>query len=428
MNWNWSAPMWLLLAAMALTLGSLRATWPCRRAPGARTLLALLAAGTLWSLLGLIQLGARQLPTRLFWDTLAYGVAGLAAAFWFQHVLQVTDLRRRLSPAEFLSLLALPALAVLLGLAWPLGGPLRREAALFTAGGSTWLQQRYGLLFWAMSLFLQGLTIAGSLLLLRRATRQRPRDARQSRLIALVALLPVLASLVYVYTDRASLPMLDPTPVALALASLAPVIALRRTALFDLASAGREAAVAAMREGWLVIDEADRIVALNAAARDILARSGMVSARTADLTGRRMNMLAPALSPMVRQQMDPAAQAQPITVGRGSVARHYRATLTPVRNRYDEPSGTVLMLEDVTSPVAVERQSHQLAEEMERMTARVDALIALLPRCGSCGQLIVDEAYRARLQAFLDTHPQVAARLAPCEACAHESQTQSPAP
>ena len=417
MNWHFGPHLWPLAGSIALALAFARGLWPVRRAPGARTLLALLLASAAWSLTDLLQYGCQTLDRKLVLENLSYIWVGITPVLWVYFVLQHTALRRRLRASEFASLLIIPAIGLILAFANPMSGAIRNNVSLLVSDGLAIIKESHGPYFWVMAIYLYGLSLAGAVLLLRHTARTGRIWSRQGLTLGTAAVLPILANLAYLLTSGTHLHIIDPTPIAVNISGALLVIALRRVAVFSLDRAGREVAIATMMDGWMVIDPSDRIVALNPAARDILVRSGVVSARSADLTGRRMSILSPELSPMLRAQMGAAALKQPVIVGRGAAARHYRVSQTEIRNRYDEPSGTVLTLRDITWQSASEQERAKLVEALDRAQTQVAELAALLPHCPSCGQVRLDDAYRARLDEYLERHPDIRSRLPLCPRC-----------
>ncbi len=417
MNWHFGPHLWPLVGSVALMAAFARGIWPVRRAPGARTLLTLLLASAAWSLTDLLQYGCYTLERKLVLENLVYIWVGVTPVLWIYFVLQHTAMRRRLRSSEIASLLLIPAIGIILAFANPTSGAIRKDVSLLVSDGLATIKKSYGPYFWVMAIYLHGLTLAGAVLLLRHTARTGRIWSRQGIMLGTAAVLPILANLAYLLTNRTHLHIIDPTPIAVSISGALLVVALRRVAVFSLDRAGREVTVATMRDGWIVIDASDRIVTLNPAARDILVRNGVVSARSADLAGRRMSILSPELSPMLRAQMGAPALEQPVIAGRGAAARHYRVSQTEIRNRYNEPSGTVLTLQDVTWQSASDRERAEMVEALNRAQTQVAELIALLPHCPACGQIRVDEPYRARLDDYLQRHPDIRSRLPLCPRC-----------
>jgi len=172
-----------------------------------------------------------------------------------------------------------------------------------------------------------------------------------------------------------------------------------------------------MRDGWLVIDHADRIVDLNPAAQGIFQRHGIVNAHV-DVTGRRMSILLPALSPALRAQMPDETRAQPVTLGRGGSARQYRIQQGTIQDRYGEPAGTVLTLHDATEEIAARTQREQLVTDLQAALADVRQLSGLLPICAACKKIRDDQGYWTRLEEYVGEHSQATFTHGLCPDCA----------
>jgi len=424
MTWQFSPYLWPLVATVALGALCIHAIWPLRRAPGARTLISVIVAASGWALTDLVQYGYQVLGPKIVWSTLIYVWSGLTAVLWFYFCLQYTHRRGRLRPSELASLLVIPAVGVLLGLIFPLDGPMRTNVTLKSVDGLVHISRTYGPYFWFMVIYLQVLTLAGSVLLLRHSLRSNRLFGSQGITLTLAAVIPLITNVVYLATGYRYF-HIDPTPVAMAVSGALLVVALREMALFDLAPAAREAAIEAMQDGWLVMDSADRIVDLNPAARGALVRGGIVSARVSNLAGRRMSILAPALSPVMRTQMEPAARDQPVTLGRGAAARQYRVSQGEIKDRYGQPAGYVLTLHDVTRQLASEREREQLVADLQQALAEVRQLSGLLPICSSCKRIRDGEGNWTQLETYLGQHSEASFTHGLCPDCLRRLQEQA---
>lgn len=403
MNWEYSPYLWPLIGSLVLAAFCASHVWPLRRAPGALTLLTLLFSAAAWALTDLIQYGCQLLETKLVWENLVYIWSGLTPVLWLVFCLQYTYARGRLKLSEFASLLVIPAIGLVLAFANPTDGPMRRDVSLEIADGVVRIAKTYGPWFWVMALYLQAIMLAGTVLLIRHISRSGRTFGAQGLVLLLAAIIPWIANVGYLATGFTYF-HIDPTPVAMGISGALLVLALRKMALFDLSPAGRDAAIEAMKDGWLVIDPADRIVDLNPAAQAILARNGVVTSRAINLTGRRMSILSPVLSPMLRAQMDAAVRDQSVQVGRGPTARQYRVTQSEIMDRYGEPAGHVLTLHDVTREIAAQVERNRLIDELQQALAEVRQLSGLLPICAECKKIRDDQGYWTQLEEYLRNH------------------------
>ncbi|MHB1319620.1 MAG: histidine kinase N-terminal 7TM domain-containing protein [Anaerolineae bacterium] len=424
MNWEYSPYLWPLIGSLLLAVFGASSVWPLRRAPGALTLLALLVAAAAWALTDLIQYGCQSLETKLVWENLVYIWAGLTPVLWLVFCLQYTYARGRLRVSEFASLMVIPAIGLLLAFANPTDGLMRRDVSLEIVDGVARIAKTYGPWFWVMAFYLQGVMLAGSVLLVRHISRSGRTFGAQGLVLLLAAIIPWFANVGYLVTGFTYF-HIDPTPVAMGISGALLVLALRKMALFDLSPAGRDAAIEAMKDGWLVIDPADRIVDLNPAAQAILARNGVVTARSANLTGRRMSILSPVLSPMLRAQMDPAVRDQPVQVGRGATAHQYRVMQSQIVDRYGEPAGHVLTLHDVTREIATQLERDRLIQELQNALAEVNQLSGLLPICAECKKIRDDQGYWTQLEEYLRRHTDATFTHGLCPDCARRLEERA---
>jgi PAS domain S-box-containing protein len=416
MSWQYNSHLAPLLVTAALALFCASSIWPLRRAPGARVLLALLMSAAGWALTDFVQYGFQELAPKLIWENGVYLWAGLTPVLWLVFCLEYTYTRGRLRASEFASLLVIPAIGLIIAYVNPTDGLMRRSVSLQVADGVVRIAKTYGPYFWVMAFYLQALMLAGTVLLVRHISRSGRTFGGQGVMLLLAALCPWIANGVYLVTGF-SFFQIDPTPLGMGISGALLVIALRKMALFDLSPAGRDAAIEAMRDGWMVIDQSDRIVDLNPAARSMLVRGGLASARVADLTGRRMSILAPSLSPMLRAHMEPPVHEEPVSLGRSSDQRQYRVAQSEIVDRYGEVAGTVLTLHDVTRQIANQREREELIEALQQALADVSQLSGLLPICAECKKIRSDEGYWTQLEAYLERHSNATFTHSLCPDC-----------
>ena len=403
MSWEFSPRLLPELITAAVALYCIRSIWPLQRAPSARTLIGLLFALAAWALTDFAQYGSQILEPKLFWSNLIYVWVGLSVSLYFVFALQYTNVRGRLRASEFLSLLIVPAIGVILAFADPTDGLVRRNVSLEMVRGVTHVSKTYGPVFWAVSVYLHLLMLGGSILLIRLTLRGSRVFGAQGLVLFLAALVPWVASIAYVTTNYRFF-TIDPTPIAVGISAFLLVIAVRRMALFDLSPAGRDAAIEAMVDGWMVIDPADRLVDLNPSARRMLERGSIVSSRVPDVMGRRLSILAPSLSPILRAHMPAEDRAAAVTLGHGRTARSYRVEESQIYNRYGAAEGFVLTLHDVTEEIAAHREREELVVALQSALADVRQLSGLLPICAHCKKIRDDQGYWTQLEQFITQH------------------------
>lgn len=139
-------------------------------------------------------------------------------------------------------------------LLWPSVSPAPDGEAIFSHG--PW--------FFVVAIYTYVLLFAGSFHLLR-AMRRSP--GYRSQFVA--SLIPWLANLAYI-TMAVPLGSLDPTPLAFTVSGLLVAWAIYRRNLFNVIPMARDQLVEGLSDAVIVLDDARRVVDLNAAARGLM--------------------------------------------------------------------------------------------------------------------------------------------------------------
>lgn len=143
--------------------------------------------------------------------------------------------------------------------------------------------------------------------------------------------------------------------------SLSYALAFFRFHILDPVPIAREAVLAQMREGMLVIDLQGRVVESNTAAEQTLATP------RAELLGRPVAEVLPSDAGVSLISVRHPAMSE-INLGTGDATRHYNMNTTRLVDRRGEPAGHLLLLHDVTD----QKRAQTKVVEQERMVATLE--------------------------------------------------------
>ena len=147
--------------------------------------------------------------------------------------------------------------------------------------------------------------------------------------------------------------IVDLTPPSMAVLGTAFAIAIFRYQLFDLIPVARSAVVENMSEGYVLLDDTDEIVDLNAAARSLL------DGTDGRLIGRDATAAFGAdLSVLDAFEGDPVTET--ITVGTSSEQRYVDVTVSRVEAA--RATGRLIGVRDVTGRIRIQRRFQTLIE------------------------------------------------------------------
>lgn len=263
--------MWPLLLSGSLAAWLAWRIWRQRHALLNRIFACLMLAVAFWSLSYMLSILAADPPTKLFWTKATYlGIVPIGP-LWFifaAHYVQRTWLLQKWWVRAIIAVEMLAPMAVftneLHALWWP-------SLRFVTSGPFPDFDVTRGPLFWLHTLISYALLLGGVLLYLDFYRTVTERYRRQTQLLIIGALIPLLGNvLVLSGSVPAGWRTIDITPFLLAVTGVIITLALFRYRLFDLMPVARIAVVDQMEDGVIVVDRQRRIVDINPAATQLL--------------------------------------------------------------------------------------------------------------------------------------------------------------
>ncbi|WP_435068426.1 histidine kinase N-terminal 7TM domain-containing protein [Haloplanus sp. C73] len=258
------------LAGTALFLFIAAAGWQYRSEPAAKAFLGLLVALGGWIGLYAVGLGFTSLAEQLAWQRTALAIGGLVPTLWFLFAVQYTNRTAWLTPPVKAFMIIDPLLFGLLTLTNPSHGLIWRETTLVSYGLLTTIQVTFGPAYVAHLLYTYVITSLGfgflALAVVRSALYRT-----QATLLVVGAIPPLVANAAYVLgADWGVVPALDYTPFGFFLTGPFFGLALFRFDLLERVPVARKRIVDDAEDGFVVLDEAARIITANPAAERIL--------------------------------------------------------------------------------------------------------------------------------------------------------------
>jgi PAS domain S-box-containing protein len=337
------------LSVWLVTLLRRRAT-----ARGARIFTALMLAVALWSVTSALHSLAGTIEQKLLWAKVQYISVASVPVLWLLFAAEYGG--PRLQRIEHLLLWPVPIATMLLAATneWhqAIWTSVRMEANGVTV-------YEHGWWFWIDALFNYALVCGGSIMLARAAQRSAPVFRAQIFALVGAAAVPLLANVVYL--SGASVPGLDPTPLAFTASGLLFVWSVYRNHLFDLVPVARGMVVDSLTDAMIVLDPARRILDVNAAARRL---AGGVD----DLIGRQVDDVLPQLARLPLEATDSAPPVLFVTARGGSF--RYDARVTPVGTDRGGEAAWVVLLRDVTDQWRAAHERDALQARMQEQQRR----------------------------------------------------------
>jgi PAS domain S-box-containing protein len=386
MIWRWSPAGPWLVAGAVLVVVVIVVVWRRRSTTTIVGLLAVLLGAVLWSVCSALELSAGDLAGRELWGDLKYVGVVLLPPAYLAFVLQCSGHTRW--PGWAGPALALEPLAVLVLLATDATHDLVRY---YPAGATvaTAKAAEAGPLFWPHLLYNTALVWMATILLVVTLSRMSGLYRRQSVLLVVAILLPILLNLLF-NLRVGPFRQVDLTPFAFVLTTAVLVWGVYQFSLLDLRPVARSQIYRTISDPVLVLDPDGRVLDANPAAGRLLGLP------PAEAVGQPVTQLLPTWSaPVTAALGDGADPASTEVVHDG---RLYDLAISALPNRQRQPGGHLVVARDVTERRQVEER---LCAALNHERVATDRLAVALERERAAAEHLrtLDEAKSSFLQA-----------------------------
>jgi PAS domain-containing protein len=291
----------------------------------------------------------------------------------------------------------------------------------WTSGAHTWLWTsirvpdgglgpgiyEYGWWFWVLTADHYLLSAVGLAVLVQASRRVRRPFRGPLVLVTLAIALPWIGNIIYVFKlgPWAGFNWLGVSIIGsgLVFAWLA-----FREGLFDMLPAAREAIVALMAEGVLVVDDQGRVVLHNPAARQLM---GVAEG------SRAPDALLQALA--ITPPGDRSAAPVEMTLGTGAAARWIEVRRGDVHDRWGHSVAHLIVVRDISRRKQVEQEREALITELSTALGRIQTLEGLLPICAHCKKIRDDGGTWKPLEAYFESRTRVEFTHGICPDCSN---------
>jgi len=304
-----------------------------------------------WAGTALLKLSRTELSVMVLAEQLQYLGGTIIIVSWFVFTFAYTDRREWLTPRRVAGVAALPVLATILSITNESHGLLWTAPRQVEVGSFLTLEVTRQPAFFAFAFVNYAVILAGIYALARLIAGPRQIYRGQAAALVGAAVIPTAGNAVTVF-ELGPWPGVDLSPMTFAVSGVLLVFAITRYDFLDVEPVARRRVVQQMRDGFVVLDDADRVVDLNTAASDLL-DIGPDAA-----IGSELPALVPEMSEFVTDGSNERAE---FTLGPDD-DRFVRARSTSL-----DPSasggGRLLLLQDVTDRREVERRYQRLVEK-----------------------------------------------------------------
>ena len=345
----------LMLLAAVVGTGFALFAWLHRDSPGAKALTLFLLSGSFWALAEGLGVAVGQYDRMIFWTQVAHSLSVVVPAAWLVFALEYTGTRNQVERRILLLLLVEPA-----GFVWLVWTNHTHElvwakpAVAGIGDGFNVVSMEFGLAFWGHQAYSYLLLVVGMVLVLRLVLRTNQRVRAQGTI--LLTAIALAGGLNAVNMFGPIPPELDPAGLGYILAGIIIAVVVFEPEFARVApvtrDAGREAVLFELDDAILILDEADHIIDLNPAARQLEGPSE-------ELLGYQLSTVHSTLA----QRLDGTDEHGTISLERNGKQRYFDLRVSELSEAYGVLSGRVISLRDVTE----RRQREQRLDVLNRL-------------------------------------------------------------
>jgi len=389
MHWQYNPYAVPLVIVALMSAALVTYAWRRRTTPGAGPLTLLKLAVFVWSLGYVLGLSSTDLPSKVFWAKVQNPGIVAVPLMWLVLVIQYTGQEKWLTRRNLTLLAIIPLVTLLLAWTNDAHGLIWSHVSLYSINSLSMVEFIHGPAFWVYWGYSQLLLVVSAVLLLRSPANSQRTYRGQACVMLVGALAPWAGNALYL-SDLNPFPGLDLTPFAFALSGIAAAWAVFRFRLLDIAPIARDAVIESMSDGVIVLDTQGHIVDLNPVAQQILGRSA------SDTIGAPASQVPPdGLDDTVPYDNSTITHHE-ITLGEGETQCRYDMRTSPLYDRRNRVTGSLVILRDITEQVRTEKA---LRESEARLRTLQDSI--------PIGILLID----AETHVIVDANPAAIAMI-----------------
>jgi len=390
--------------SLVVAIFALRRRRPAR---GGRVFALMMCAVVFWALMSGFGAAAAGMSAKVLFGKMGYICAACVAPLFLVFAIQHNRGAGLRSPLRAVLLWIIPVVSIILAATNERHRLVWSSQVLSTVAGGSVIFTSYGAWYWVSVFFFAAVDLWAAIILVR-AVLSTQRLFRLQTTVLLVALAVPWAG--EALGDLFNLfPGLDMPAVGFAVSGMLLMLGLSRFHLLDIVPIARAHLVEKMGDGLLVLDEKNRIVDANPAARLILdvgpAAVGRQIEEVSTLTARLLLMAA--------GEEDFSAEGVILK----DPQKRFDLHISSLRDGGGKNEGRVVVLRDVTARAQVEMEKEKLILELRAALEDIKVLRGLLPICVGCKRIRDDQGNWKNLEQFVEERSEAQFSHGLCEEC-----------
>jgi PAS domain S-box-containing protein len=326
----------------------------------------LMAIGTAWSLVYAVQFSYTAAWWMRGWKLVENLVTVLLGPTWLVFGLVYANRADLLTRRTLLLLAVEPVIVAVATITNPLHGRVYERMWVVGTSPPVYLGQSEGIIWHGHAVYSYLLVTAGSIVLIYAVRNARTLYRWQAVSMVFGAVLPLFANVVFA-AELVESARVNLTPVAFVGTGVAFLVAIVRYRMLDVRPVARNSVIDSMPDGYVLLDEQDRIVDLNPAAGRFIGRPAE------EVVGHPLETVFPACAAVLEESTGADGEVG----GDGQVVEvqpDRRFVDVSVSELYDETGfvGRLVFLRDVTERRRLQNRHQRLIEKSSDVFAILD--------------------------------------------------------
>ncbi len=334
-------------------------------APGARPLIAMLLAASLWSIGYALEMLSQDFTSTFFWARIQYLGIAILPLTWHLFAIQYLGNRKWSLRSRIYRLMTvlIPSATILLVWTNEAHRLVWTQTGLLAIGPFQILDVEYGPWFWVHITYVYSLMLIASVRLIEGLVRSVRHHRWQILVVLLAVVFPWLGNLVYL-TDINPVPGWDWTPFAFTLSGILFTFSLLQFNIVRIIPIAQQTVFAGLPESVFVLDLQDCIVDLNNAARKL------INEPLYNPLGNHFSVVLPQFITWIEAAKTRGDQQFEVSMGKEPGTLFYDLSISTITNADNQPIGWLVVLHDITQQKNIQRQLEKARLELEQIVAQ----------------------------------------------------------
>ncbi len=366
---QWNIVFWILFLSSLVAISTANVAIRNRHAVGGWPFFWMLIAITEWCLVSALEAAAVDLHLKIFFSTLEYIGSGFTALFFLFFASEYTGKTAWITKVIRIHLWVVPLINVVIAatnhwhhLVWTDFSP--------ADWGNNQFIYHHGILFYVIIFFVYAYLATATLLLVSHKFKVSLLQKRQTRILLIAFIIPLISSLVYI-ADLSPIPGLNITPLSLVVTSILILHAVFRDKLLNLVPIAREQLLEQMWEAMIVLDNQNRIVDISKSAESLFNIS------INQMIGESLFKIIPNKNP-VAKALQSCEQSQIEMQFGNNPEKYLEFRISPLSTFDKRKNGFLLVCHDITKRKVSEIQREKLILDLKEANDTKNRFFSIL--------------------------------------------------